>query len=350
MKKTFLSLSILLLILGCSEEDQFSLFVSNDYNQKLYKPNSTEDLGEILVVTEKINWENEIGQSLKTNFENLVTTTPLPYEKEFKLDFIDPKGLIKNIKKHNCILELKIDKRIKNTTSLPEPIFDQWANGQIIIKIKFNNQKSAVNFIESNASQLKQVINDFYYSKIIKNYSFKGPINEMLKKKYAFQLALPDSMKTNRSISNLIWLSQLTTEKDEVGEHEKQQGIIIYEYDYKDTSQFGLNKQIFLRDSLFKKHIINKSKGTFMTTRKEENSGNFSHHSFININGEYIVEWAGLWRVDNDKMGGPFVSVSRLNPSKTKIITIEGYVYAPNFNKGDLIRELKAVIYSLKWV
>ena len=57
MKKAFLSLSILLLILGCSEEDQFSLFVSNDYNQKLYKPNSTEDLGEILVVTEKINWE-----------------------------------------------------------------------------------------------------------------------------------------------------------------------------------------------------------------------------------------------------------------------------------------------------
>ena len=34
---------------------------------------------------------------------------------------------------------------------------------------------------------------------------------------------------------------------------------------------------------------------------------------------------------------------------KTKIITIEGYVYAPNFEKGDFVRELKSMIYSLKW-
>jgi len=85
-----------------------------------------------------------------------------------------------------------------------------------------------------------------------------------------------------------------------------------------------------------------------MESRKDE-LGNFSHNAVLNKNGEYIVEIAGLWRVVNDKMGGPFVSISRLNPSKTKIITIEGYVYAPNFRKGDFIRELKAMIYSLKW-
>jgi len=85
-----------------------------------------------------------------------------------------------------------------------------------------------------------------------------------------------------------------------------------------------------------------------METRKD-NLGNFSENAFMNNKSEYFLEIAGLWRVANDKMGGPFVSISRLNHDKTKIITIEGYVYAPNFKKGDFIRELKSMIYSLKW-
>jgi hypothetical protein len=50
--------------------------------------------------------------------------------------------------------------------------------------------------------------------------------------------------------------------------------------------------------------------------------------------------------MENDKMGGTFISVSFLTKDKKNIITTEGYVYAPNFEKIKLIRELESIIYS----
>ena len=51
----------------------------------------------------------------------------------------------------------------------------------------------------------------------------------------------------------------------------------------------------------------------------------------------------------NDKMGGSFISISRLSKDKKQIITVEGYVYAPNFEKLKLLRELETIIYSSFW-
>jgi len=50
--------------------------------------------------------------------------------------------------------------------------------------------------------------------------------------------------------------------------------------------------------------------------------------------------------MENDKMGGPYISYSWLNGRKDTIITAEGYVYAPNFEKQNYLRELEAIIIS----
>ncbi len=337
-----------LLLFCCCVHLCFYSCIENDYNPNLLKPEATTKLGEILIVTKKENWHNELGQTLRANFGQLVNTTPLPYEKEYNLEFIDPKGLIQNIKKHNCIFIIDVNNSFENSPIKPLPISDLWAKNQMVLDFKFKTIKNAVHSFSSNKNEIKHVVNDFYYSKINKKFTSKSSINSILKKKYHLHLKLPSSMKVNKSNNNLTWLSQLTIDKDQNGKHEIQQGLIIYEYAYKDPAQFKIEDQISFRDSLYKHHILGKTEDSFMETRKDD-LGNFSHKSLLNKNSEYIVEIAGLWRVANDKMGGPFVSISRLNPSKTKIITIEGYVYAPNFEKGDFIRELKSMIYSLEW-
>ena len=42
----------------------------------------------------------------------------------------------------------------------------------------------------------------------------------------------------------------------------------------------------------------------------------------------------------------PLYSYSWLNHNKTKMITAEGYVYAPNFEKLKYLRELESIIIS----
>ena len=61
-----------------------------------------------------------------------------------------------------------------------------------------------------------------------------------------------------------------------------------------------------------------------------------------------IVETRGLWELEGGFMGGPFVSHSVFDSVRNRIVTVEGYVYYPNQKKRVKLRQLEAIIYSLK--
>ena len=62
---------------------------------------------------------------------------------------------------------------------------------------------------------------------------------------------------------------------------------------------------------------------------------------------DFTVELRGKWRVENDFMAGPFTSYTFCNPGKNKLITIEGYVYYPNKEKRNFMRQLQAICRSV---
>jgi hypothetical protein len=47
-------------------------------------------------------------------------------------------------------------------------------------------------------------------------------------------------------------------------------------------------------------------------------------------------------------MGGPFMSLTQLDENRNKIITIEGFVFAPAHKKRELMRQMEAILYSIK--
>jgi hypothetical protein len=47
-------------------------------------------------------------------------------------------------------------------------------------------------------------------------------------------------------------------------------------------------------------------------------------------------------------MGGPFISLVQLDEKRNKIITVDGFVFAPAHKKRELIRQMEAILYSLK--
>ena len=54
--------------------------------------------------------------------------------------------------------------------------------------------------------------------------------------------------------------------------------------------------------------------------------------------------------MENGFMGGPFVSLTTLDKKRNRVVTIEGYVFAPKFKKRDYIKEVEAIIYSTKFL
>ena len=56
----------------------------------------------------------------------------------------------------------------------------------------------------------------------------------------------------------------------------------------------------------------------------------------------------GLWKMVGDLMGGPFVSIARVDEANGRIVVAEGFVYAPETKKRNFIRKLEAALYTLR--
>jgi len=97
------------------------------------------------------------------------------------------------------------------------------------------------------------------------------------------------------------------------------------------------------RDEFEGKYIKGPTEGSWMTTEHRIKPEVISYTK----NGNYFVKMRGLWRVENDYMGGPFVSLSTLSADKTHIITVEGYVYAPKYKKREYVRQLEAILSTV---
>ena len=66
------------------------------------------------------------------------------------------------------------------------------------------------------------------------------------------------------------------------------------------------------------------------------------------VHGRYAQVARGLWRVQGDRMGGPFVSHSRVDELNGRVIVAEAFVYAPESLKRDLMRRMEAALYTLQ--
>ena len=64
----------------------------------------------------------------------------------------------------------------------------------------------------------------------------------------------------------------------------------------------------------------------------------------------YYAELRGLWKLENGFMGGPFISITTLDESRNRVVTAEGFVFAPGKAKRNYLRELEAILQTFKVV
>jgi hypothetical protein len=54
--------------------------------------------------------------------------------------------------------------------------------------------------------------------------------------------------------------------------------------------------------------------------------------------------------MENAFMGGPFVSVTTYDERRGMIVTVEGFVFAPKFDKREYLREVEACVKSMHYI
>ena len=118
--------------------------------------------------------------------------------------------------------------------------------------------------------------------------------------------------------------------------------FVIYSYPYTDKNTFTKDYFVHKRDSVMKINIPGAREGQYIQT-----DADYVDVKDFAVKGEYAFEARGLWYMENDMMGGPFVSHARVDRPNGRVVVVEGFVFAPEKKKRDLMRKLEAALYTL---
>lgn len=128
--------------------------------------------------------------------------------------------------------------------------------------------------------------------------------------------------------------------------------VVVYAYPYTDPNTFTLDYLNAKRDEVLSRVISASVEGSYMGTEYK-----FFPPQMRNVqalkpkkdDGFYATEVRGLWKIRNgEAMGGPYVSLTRLDQVRGNVITAETFVFAPGQKKRNALRQAEAILYTLQ--
>lgn len=314
-----------------------SLFFScsNKSNQGI-KKSITGNAGEMVVVIAKNLWDSTPGEVLKRNLGQPQLSLPQD-EPIFNLIHI-PHNAFENIFKttRNIVIT-----RIGTMVETPGVFFQDnvWANPQATVEIRAKSMDEFNNLVNENSGKMISYFLKAEKERLQASYRKihdKGVLNK-LKEKFDITMYCSPGFKLAVEKDNFIWYRYDTPDIT--------QGIFVYSLKYNSDSIFTPDFLIYKRNQLLRENVDGPTDGSYMSTemRLEPVFQVFEH------NGNYAAEVRGLWNTENDFMGGPFVMIAELDASKQRVIVAEGFVYAPGEKKRNFLRQVEAMIYSMKF-
>lgn len=303
------------------------------------KPRSIGNTSEILVVIEnEEQWENSIGQDIRETLGH--TQYGLNQDEPiFKLAHIQKNSFNDLFKKHRNILIVDIDKNAaKPKIELRE---DMWSKPQKIFKIIAPDNKDFKSILESNADYIRMKYGQAERERILTVFRTTSPnkVTGKIVEKFGLQMTVPREFYVAKSEPDFMWIRKET--------EAFSQGLVIFAAPYKDTVQFSTASIIARLNRFQKQYIPGGIEGTYMSTDDEYIPP--KSRIVTDFFTDYAVETRGLWKVEGDFMSGPFVSYTFLDNRNNKIVTLMGYVYQPNKEKRDLLRQMEAILYSVHY-
>lgn len=298
--------------------------------------NVTGQAGELVIVVSNEAWKGTVGDTLFA-----VLTQPqiaLPQQEPlFNVLNIPQEAFGDIFKTSRNIIITNISPSVKKS----EVQFrsNVYANTQAIVTISAKDNAEFITLFSEYSDQILSFFLKAERSRLIGSYSsiFERSVLETLSKKYDITLNVPPGFTIAKDDDDFTWIRFETPEIS--------QGIFIYEFPYVSDSTFTSKFLTTERIKRWKDNVPGPREGSYMTNENELEA----EFNIIKHNGNYAAETRNLWTVENDYMGGPYISLAVLDMLKQRVVVVEGFVYAPSKNKRNLLRQVEAMIYSLKF-
>lgn len=257
-------------------------------------------------------------------------------EPNFRVTTINPSAFDGTFTVYASVINVDIDKKYKEAKfSISRDVYVQ---PQIILNICAPDGKSLVEYVNKYRDTF---LNVFIEAELQRECDYlatthSGVVADAVKKKFGYSINAPKDLDhINKDGVNFMWSS--------ANGRGNELNLCIYTYPYTSANTFTLDYFIHKRDSVMRENVRGEHDDQYMATEprgivtKQKNGKN-----------GYLYEVRGLWEMENDMMGGPFISYSQVDTVKNLVVVAEGFVYAPKKEKRELIREMEAALMTFK--
>ena len=305
-------------------------------NSKNVLPGVSGKAGEVIVVIEKAHWDGELGDALREYLACDCDFLPQP-EPLYNLAYVTPAGFTNMFQSHRNIIMVHIDQDVKEDGITFYN--NKWARPQCIIMINAKGLDEAVAVVRRDYEKIRARLEQAERDRVVASarlYEAKE-IRENVAERFGGSIVLPSGYVIKKINDSFAWIGNDNTYvyKD----------ILVYRYPANGKDDLQPETIIAQRNRILKENVPGMFDGTYMTTSQVAEP----KVSYINYKGHDFAETRGFWEVENDFMGGPFVSHSFYSLDGSEILVFEAFVYAPKYDKRQYMRQTESLLYSFQW-
>ena len=303
--------------------------------KSLMMPNASGLPYEMLVVMDDAQWDRPLGRAVFNVLDSDVPGLPQS-ERSFRISRVEPSGFNSNMFK---IMRNVIKVDIQNIYTQPKFKFARnvYSYPQMIMTLQAPDEESLTEYINNNQQSIIDFFTKAEMNREIENLRERHnpEVSRLAEEILDVDIWVPWELNKFKTGKDFLWASTNVGKKD--------MNLVLYSYPYTDKNTFTLDYFLQKRDSVMKANIPGGPKGSYMTT----------NHDYVYVEdgivrGKYAQIARGLWRVQGDRMGGPFVSHSRVDEANGRVVVAEAFIYAPESLKRDLLRRMEAALYTLQ--
>jgi len=324
------------------------------------KANALGKMNEIIIVTDQNIWDSIVGDSLDYYFGGQYPITPRPEPlfdvRHFTAEKINVEPFLRELRTYLIVANLndresattkmmmkdlgeqKFQRAISDETFTTSVGKNKWANGQILIYLFGNSHDELLKEIRENFTAISTRVKAHDSEQLSQLTYAKGENKGLsidITERYGYNFTIPADYKViiDDSTSQMLWLKK--EEKD------ASFSIIFKRMKYDNIDQLSSSYIKQLRDEYGKEFTFSNEPNSFMVT----NNVDLPILEYgMKKDGYYAKEFRGIWELENDFMGGPFISYLMVNEEKGELLFVDTWVFAPGKKKRDKMQQLELVI------
>ena len=220
---------------------------------------------------------------------------------------------------------------------------DVWSKPQAVIRIQAPNKELFNGYWQTYGEAVRdwfvreELARQLRFYRASTNKDARAKLN-----KQGYDMLMPEDYIVVKSGDDFVWCCN--------NKGPMRKDIIVYSYPYTAQAQFSNDSIIQKRNQVLGGLVTAQVEGSYMGTE-------FKHFPPVSrsvpalrdtVGGFYAIETRGLWKILNgEAMGGPFVSLTRLDQVNGRVVTAEAFLFAAGQKKRNALRQAEAVLYSL---